>query len=129
VKRVDTEIVISVEADLESWLQPTSFQPQLETFAQQYDYPTGISYQKWWENEANADLIQWAIIAFVIALFMTFVLLVYMFNSFSKPAIVLYSIFTALLWVNIWLRVTGNPYSMAFAIGFISLIGIIVNTL
>ena len=128
VKRVDTEIVISVEADLESWLQPTSFQPQLETFAQQYDYPTGISYKKWWENEANADLIQWAIIAFVIALFMTFVLLVYMFNSFSKPAIVLYSIFTALLWVNIGLRVTWNPYSMAFAIGFISLIGIIVNT-
>jgi multidrug efflux pump subunit AcrB len=72
--------------------------------------------KQWWENEANADLIQWAMIAFVVALFMTFVLLVYMFNSFSKPAIVLYSIFTALLWVNIGLWVTGNPYSMAFAI-------------
>jgi HAE1 family hydrophobic/amphiphilic exporter-1 len=128
IKRVDSDIVISVEADLEEWLQPTSFQPKLEEFAKQYDYPTGISYKIWGENEANADLIQWAIIAFLVALFMTFVLLVYMFNSFSKPAIVLYSIFTALLWVNIGLRVTGNPYSMAFAIGFISLIGVIVNT-
>lgn len=128
VKRVDTDIVISVEADLEQWLQPTNFQPKLEEFAKKYDYPDGISYKSGWENEANADLIQWAVIAFVVALFMTFVLLVYMFNSFSKPAIVLYSIFTALLWVNIGLRVTGNPYSMAFAIGFISLIGVIVNT-
>jgi multidrug efflux pump subunit AcrB len=33
-----------------------------------------------------------------------------------------------LLWVNIGLWVTGNPYSMAFAIWFISLIGVIVNT-
>ena len=66
--------------------------------------------------------------AFVVALFLTFVLLVYQFNSYAKPAIVLYSIFTALLGVNIGLWVTGNPYSMAFAIGFISLIGVIVNT-
>ena len=80
------------------------------------------------ENEENAELIQWAMIAFVVALFMTFVLLVYMFNSFTKPAIVLYSIFTALLWVNIGLWITWNPYSMSFAIWFISLIGVIVNT-
>jgi HAE1 family hydrophobic/amphiphilic exporter-1 len=29
--------------------------------------------------------------------------------------------------VNIGLYVTGNPYSMPFGIGFISLVGIIVN--
>ena len=128
VKRVDGDIVISVEADLEQWLQPTNFQPKLEEFAKNYNYPTGISTKAWWENEANSDLIQWSIIAFVVALFMTFVLLVYMFNSFTKPAIILYSIFTALLWVNIGLWLTNNPYSMAFAIWFISLIGVIVNT-
>jgi multidrug efflux pump subunit AcrB len=128
IKRVDQDIVISIEADLEQWLQPTNFQPQLESFAKNYKYPTGISYKSGWENEANADLIQSAMMAFVVALFLTFVLLVYQFNSYAKPAIVLYSIFTALLWVNIGLWVTGNPYSMAFAIGFISLIGVIVNT-
>jgi multidrug efflux pump subunit AcrB len=53
---------------------------------------------------------------------MAFVILVYQFNSFSLPAIVLYSIITAFLGVNIGLWITGNPYSMAFAIGFISLI-------
>lgn len=128
VKRVDTDLVIMVESDLEQGLQPTNFQPRLEEFAKNYTFPVWISYKSWGENAANADLIQWAVIAFVVALFLTFVLLVYMFNSYSKPAIVLYSIFTALLWVNIWLRVTWNPYSMAFAIWFISLIWVIVNT-
>jgi len=42
--------------------------------------------------------------------------------------IVLYSIITGLLGANIGLFVTGNPYSMSFGIGFISLIGVIVNT-
>ena len=128
VKRVDQDIVITVEADLDQGLQPTSFQSQFEQFAKNYDFPPGISYKSWWENAANADLISAAIVSFVIAIFLTFVLLVYQFNSFSKPSIVLYSIFTALLWVNIGLWVTGNPYSMAFAIWFISLIGVVVNT-
>jgi multidrug efflux pump subunit AcrB len=66
--------------------------------------------------------------AFFISLLLAFWVLVYQFNSFSKPAMVLYSIITALLGVNIGLRVTGSPYSMAFAIWFISLIGVVVNT-
>jgi multidrug efflux pump subunit AcrB len=73
-------------------------------------------------------LIQSTIAAFFVSLFLAFAILVYQFNSFSKPAMVLYSIITALLWVNVWLWVTGNPYSMAFAIGFISLIWVVVNT-
>ena len=66
--------------------------------------------------------------AFFVAVFLAFALLVYQFNSFSKPAIILYSIITALLGANIGLFVTGNPYSMSFGIGFISLIGVVVNT-
>ena len=50
-----------------------------------------------------------------------------MFNSFTKPAIILFTIILALLGVNIGLAVTGNPYSMPFAIGFIALAGIVVN--
>jgi multidrug efflux pump subunit AcrB len=35
IKRVDGDIVISVEADLEHDLQPTNFQPQLEIFCKE----------------------------------------------------------------------------------------------
>ncbi len=49
------------------------------------------------------------------------------FNSYGQPAIIMYSVIMGLLGANIGLYVTGNQYSMAFAIGFISLTGIVVN--
>jgi hydrophobic/amphiphilic exporter-1 (mainly G- bacteria), HAE1 family len=128
ITRKEWDITITVDADLESGLTPTSFQPKLVEFANKYQFPSWISFKQAWENEANKDLIQSTIAAFFVSLFLAFAILVYQFNSFSKPAMVLYSIITALLWVNVWLWVTGNPYSMAFAIGFISLIWVVVNT-
>jgi hydrophobic/amphiphilic exporter-1 (mainly G- bacteria), HAE1 family len=127
LSRVDGDITISVESDLDVWLKPTDFQPKLEAFAASYQFPTGISSKAWWENEANAELIQAAGVAFLIAIFLTFLILIYQFNSFKQSLIILYSIITALLWSNIWLFVTWNPYSMPFMIWFISLIGIVVN--
>jgi HAE1 family hydrophobic/amphiphilic exporter-1 len=56
-----------------------------------------------------------------------FVILLLMFDSFTKPAIILYTIILAFLGVNIWLRATWNPYSMPFMIWFISLAWIVVN--
>ncbi len=128
ITRKDWDINTTVEADLESGLAPTAFQPKLVEFAKNYDFPDGVTYKEAWENEANKDLIQSTIMAFFVSLLLAFGILVYQFNSFSKPAMVLYSIITALLWVNVWLWITGNPYSMAFAIWFISLIGVVVNT-
>lgn len=127
VQREDTKIVISVESDLDIWVLPSDVQPDFLSFAQQYDYPTGISFSAWWENEENADLIWSTIRSFGIALFLIFSILVFQFNSFSRPAIILYSVVLAFLWVNIWLFLTENPYSMPFAIWFIALTGVVVN--
>lgn len=101
IKRKDGAISIQIEADLESGLTPTAVQPKLVDFATKYTFPTGITYKQAGENEANKELIQATMIAFVIALILAFAILVYQFNSFSKPAMVLYSIITALLGVNI----------------------------
>lgn len=128
ITRKDGDINITVEADLQDWLAPTTFQPKLVEFAKNYEFPEWVMYKEAWENEANKDLIQSTVMAFFVSLLLAFGILVYQFNSFSKPAMVLYSIITALLWVNVWLWITGNPYSMAFAIWFISLIWVVVNT-
>ena len=127
VSRKKGDLSITVESDLDSWLKPTDFQPKLEEFASRYQFPSGISFKAWWENEANAELIQATMVAFIIAIFLTFLILVYQFNSFKQSTIILYSIITALLGVNIGLFITWNPYSMPFMIWFISLIGIVVN--
>jgi HAE1 family hydrophobic/amphiphilic exporter-1 len=56
-----------------------------------------------------------------------FSILVFQFNSYVQPVIVLYSVILATLWVNIWLYVTWNPYSMSFMIWFIALTWVVVN--
>lgn len=127
VTRKDGDLTITVESDLEQWEVPTDYQPKLIEFAQNYNFPEGISYKAWGENEANAELIQASFVAFAVAIFLTFVILIYQFNSFKQSVMILYTIITALLGVNIGLFVTWNPYSMPFMIGFISLTGIVVN--
>ncbi len=125
--RVDWKIVISVWSEIKKWLLPTDIQPKLDEFAKNYDYPQGISFIKSWEGEENKELIISTFKSLFIAMFLIFSILVFQFNSFGQPAIVLYSIILALLWVNIWLFITWNPYSMPFGIWFIALTWIVVN--
>ena len=73
------------------------------------------------------DLIISTVKSLFISIFLIFSILVFQFNSYRQPIIVLYSIVLALLWVNVWLYLTWNPYSMPFAIWFIALTWIVVN--
>ena len=127
ISREDWNIIIEVWSEVKNWFLPTDIQPILDEFTKQYSFPAGISFLAWWETEANKDLIISTIKSLFIAIFLIFSILVFQFNSFRQPAIVLYSIILALLWVNIWLFITGNPYSMPFMIWFIALTWIVVN--
>lgn len=127
IRREDGKITISANSDLEAGVLPSSIQPQLIEFAESYNYPEGISYTAGGENEENAELIAATLQSFFISLFLIFTILVFQFNSYSQPLIILYSVILALLWVNIGLFLTGNPYSMTFWIWFIALTGVVVN--
>lgn len=127
ISRENTNITVRVESDIEQWLTPDGIQSQLTEFAQNYQYPAGISFAVGWETQENADIIQATGVAFLIAIVLIYAILILQFNSFLQPVIIMYSIIMGLLWTNIGLRITGNPYSMSFGIGFIALTGIVVN--
>ena len=127
INRQDWKITITVESNFEVWVLPSDIQPKLIEFAKNYNYPEWISYSAGWENEENMDLIVSTMKSLLIALFLIFSILVFQFNSYGQPAVVLYSVILALLWVNIWLWVTWNPYSMPFMIWFIALTWVVVN--
>ena len=127
ILRDNSKITINVDSDLDTWFLPSDIQPLLLDFAAQYSYPQGISFSAGGENEENAELIAATLQSFGIAIFLIFSILVFQFNSFSRPAIIIYSVVLALLWVNIGLFITWNPYSMPFAIWFIALTWVVVN--
>jgi multidrug efflux pump subunit AcrB len=56
-----------------------------------------------------------------------FAILTLQFNSFSQPAVILYSVIMSLPFVMIGLILTGNKFSLPFGIGFIAFTGIAVN--
>lgn len=127
ITRENNKITISVESDILPDYVPTQIQPELVKKAEEYNFPAGITYAAGWENEENKDLIVSTFVSLFIALFLIFSILVFQFNSFRQPAIVLYSVVLALLGVNVWLFATGNPYSMPFMIWFIALTWVVVN--
>lgn len=127
ITREDGRVSITVEADINSDALPSEIQPKVDEYAANYLYPDWVFFEKWWENQANSDLIISTFKSLFIAIFLIFSILVFQFNSFRQPIIILYSVVLALLWVNIWLFVTWNPYSMPFMIWFIALTWVVVN--
>lgn len=129
ISREDGKISVRVESDLADGFttQWTIIQNKLLAYIDTLQLPDGISVESGGEGQENAELFSAVWTWFAISLACMFVILLLMFDSFTKPAIILYTIILALLWVNLWLYFTGNPYSMPFAIWFISLAWIVVN--
>lgn len=127
ISREDWKITISVEADLEKWVDTVSTQAKFEEFAKSYNFPTWISYLKWGENEENKELIIAVLSSFFIAIMVIFTILTLQFNSYSQPLIILYSVVMSLPFVMLWLLITWNQFSLPFWIWFISFTWIAVN--
>lgn len=127
INREDGKIVVKVDSDLEQWFSSTEIQSLLTNFANTYTYPNGISFEVWWENQENSDLIIAMVTSFIIAVFLILAILILQFNSYLQPAIITYSIIMGILGANIGLWLTGNSYSLAFMIWFIALTWIVVN--
>jgi multidrug efflux pump subunit AcrB len=127
IKREDGNVQITVDADLDIGVDTLATQTRLEEYAKNYLFPTGISFESWWENAANSELIVAVFTAFFLALMIIFAILTLQFNSFSQPAVILYSVIMSLPFVMIGLILTGNKFSLPFGIGFIAFTGIAVN--
>ena len=127
IKRGDWDIQVWISAWLKNSSDTSLVQNKLITFAENYNFPDGISFKKWWENEENADLINSVIKWVFIAFFLIFTVLVYQFNSYGQPAVILYSVLMSLIWVIFGLYITWNPISMPVWVWFISLMWIVVN--
>lgn len=127
VSRENWKISITVSSDIEDWFITTQVQPKITEFMEKYNYPDGVSYEIWWENAENEELITAMVSALFIAVFLMFFILVIQFNSYKQPGLILFSIILSLVWVNVWLFITWTSYSLMFMIWFISLAWIVIN--
>jgi multidrug efflux pump subunit AcrB len=100
-------------------------QSEMEGFT---DLPQGISIDYTGQIEEQNKQMNFLMGAFFTGLGLIFLILIFQFNSVSKPGIIMLAIFLSLIGVFGGLIITGKPFViMMTMMGIISLAGIVVN--
>jgi multidrug efflux pump subunit AcrB len=79
------------------------------------------------EQEENEDVLRYFVIAFTLSLFLIFMILAATFNSMVQPFIVMMAIPFGLIGVIWAFFLHGLPLGFFMLVGFIGLVGIVVN--
>jgi multidrug efflux pump subunit AcrB len=100
-------------------------QKEMENFKEK---PKGVSIDYTGQIEEQNKQMAFLMGAFFSGLGLIFLILIFQFNSVSKPAIIMLAIFLSLIGVFGGLIITGKPFVIMMSMmGIISLAGIVVN--
>lgn len=117
----------SITADIEKGFTLDEVLEPVSSALESYPFPSGYRYHLMGEYEARQESFSGLYNAIVLAIIAIFAVLVLQFRSFVQPIVIFSAIPLAVLGSVIALYITGNTFSFTAFIGFISLVGIVVN--
>ncbi len=127
INRKDLKRVVTVSGNVQGRLANdvlADVQRKLKSF----QLPAGYSIAYTGENEDQEESKAFLSNAFLIALLLIFLVLVYEFNSVAMPFVIMLSVVLSLIGVLLGLLVTRLPFGIIMTgIGVISLAGVVVN--
>lgn len=101
---------------------------QIQDEMAEFDAPKGIKFDYTGQIEEQTKQMEFLMGALVTGLFLIFLILIFQFNSISRPAIIMVAVFLSFIGVFLGLMITGWPFViMMTMMGIISLAGIVVN--
>lgn len=129
ISRFEGEEYTLVEANVASNYQVDSQIRKIESFIKDnIDLSQNLSVDFAGEAEDQQKAMQFLSIAFLIAVFIMFIILVTQFNSIWQSTVVMTAIVFSIVGVLLGLMFTGRPFGIVMSgIGIISLAGIVVN--
>ncbi len=127
--RVNHERVVTVRANVDETRIPGPVaRAEAEKLLAGHPLPAGYRIQFTGETEHQQESQEFLSRAFLIAVFLIFLILVTLFNSISQPLIILTSVILSLGGVFLGLTVIGSPFGIIMSgVGLISLAGVVVN--
>ncbi|MCF8068953.1 MAG: efflux RND transporter permease subunit [Desulfobacterales bacterium] len=127
--RINQERVVTVKANVDETKIPGAVaRLQAETALKKLPIPPGYRFQFTGEFEEQKESESFLIGAFVIAIFLIFLVLVTLFNSVSQPLIIMTSVILSLGGAFLGLTVINSPFGIIMTgVGVISLAGVVVN--
>ncbi len=129
ITRIDHKRVITVEANVDETRVPGSvLRMQAEKLLSGFDLPRGYEITFTGENEEQEEAKTFLSKAFIIAVFLIFLILVTLFNSVIQPFIIMTSVLLSLGGAFLGLTIINAPFSIIMTgVGIISLAGVVVN--
>lgn len=128
IKRKDMERVITVYSNLLAGYNANEVVAEIQESLENFDFPEGVNYEFTGEQEQQAKDMAFLENAFLISIFMIFIILVSQFNSIISPFIIILSVVFSTIGVFLGYSITGRDISVIFTgVGIISLAGIVVN--
>ncbi|MBE9542656.1 MAG: efflux RND transporter permease subunit, partial [Proteobacteria bacterium] len=129
IRRYDQKRVITVTANIESGVNNSrdvnnEVKKRMELFMDQYP---GYSLMYGGEYEDTQKSMRSLGEAFILALFLIYMIIASTFKSFIQPFMLMFTIPLAIMGVFIGLIVTRTPMGMMSFLGIIALTGIVVN--
>ena len=128
IMRLDQKRVVTISGDVSGRLANDVIQDIDTILANEIDWPRGYSHRFTGEQKEQDKSMAFLSKAFVVALFIMFLILITQFDSFITPFIILTSVLLSLIGVFLGLLVTGKAFGIIMTgTGIISLAGVVVN--
>jgi multidrug efflux pump len=129
IVRINHDRVVTVKANVDETKVPGPVaRQQAEELLKEFQLPAGYRIQFTGEFEFQKESEEFLIKAFIIAIFLIFLILVTLFNSVEQPLIILTSVILSLGGAFLGLTVLRSPFGIIMSgVGVISLAGVVVN--
>ena len=129
INRINHERVVTVKGDVDETKIPGSVaKMQAERLLADFTLPPGYHIKFTGQHEHEEESKAFLSKAFIIAIFLIFLILVTIFNSVGQPLIIMTSVILSLGGVFLGLTVMRFPFGIIMSgVGVISLAGVVVN--
>lgn len=128
IKRKNLDRVVTIYSNVTEGYNAQEINDELRAQLADYPFPDGITYEFTGEQQQQAEDAAFLGSAFLVAVFVIFIILVSQFNSVLAPFIIILSIVFSVIGVLLGYFFTGREYSIVFSsVGIISLAGVVVN--
>ncbi|MFI2741854.1 efflux RND transporter permease subunit [Zhouia sp. PK063] len=129
IKHKNNKRIVTVYSGLQpGFNDAASIVGEIQKEMKNFDTPTGVKFDFTGQIEEQNKQMQFLMSAFFIGLGLIMLILIFQFNSVSKPTIIMIAIFLSFIGVFGGLMITGWPFViMMTMMGIISLAGIVVN--
>jgi len=128
IKRKNLDRIVTIYSNVMAGYNANEIVKQIKTLMLSYPMPKGYEYSFTGEQKEQAENTAFLMNAFMVALFLIFLLLVAQFNSILSPFIIMFSVIFSTIGVFLGLLVNNQDIVIVMTgVGIISLAGVVVN--